>query len=253
MNFKSLAHVAEVYRVQLKNNWVREAVYRTNFLTAVVTDLIWIVIEFSLFTVIYANVTSLAGWTNAAGLLLPRNLLRFGCALHDFLPTQLLEFLGSREQGRTRHPPHQTRSRRSFWSLSRWMNLTACFNIVLGRRNHGRTTAPPPDSQAAGNGCSSCFWLLVGVDRRDSGSFRIFNLGFLDGSQLGHFSPVLPVLRLRHEARLASIRASSGTSSSPPSHLASSEASPHARFFRTDSRNTSCSWASSSSLPSSMS
>ena len=58
-----IAKYAEIYRVQLKNNWVREAVYRTNFLTAVMTDAVWICIEFSLFGVIYANISSLPGWT----------------------------------------------------------------------------------------------------------------------------------------------------------------------------------------------
>src|SRR5471030_2282818 len=58
-----LSRYAEIYRVQLKNNWVREAVYRTNFLTSVAVDMIWIAVEVSLFSVIYANVPTLAGWT----------------------------------------------------------------------------------------------------------------------------------------------------------------------------------------------
>src|SRR4051794_33944552 len=53
----------DIFAVQLKNNFVREAVYRTNFLTMVSVDLIWIAVEFSLFTVLYANVRTLAGWT----------------------------------------------------------------------------------------------------------------------------------------------------------------------------------------------
>lgn len=53
----------DAYWVTIKNNWVREAVYRTNFLTSFVTDLVWIVVEFSLFGIIYSNAQSLAGWT----------------------------------------------------------------------------------------------------------------------------------------------------------------------------------------------
>src|SRR4051812_28052978 len=53
----------EIYWIQIKNNFVREAVYRTNFLTALTVDTIWIAVELSLFTVIYANVSTLAGWT----------------------------------------------------------------------------------------------------------------------------------------------------------------------------------------------
>src|SRR6185369_1519108 len=41
----------------------REAVYRTNFITSVMVDIIWIGVEVSLFNVIYANVPTLAGWT----------------------------------------------------------------------------------------------------------------------------------------------------------------------------------------------
>src|SRR6185437_14156311 len=63
MELKTLSRVIEIYRVQLKNNWVREAVYRTNFLTAVATDIVWIVIEFSLFSVLFAHVPMLSGWT----------------------------------------------------------------------------------------------------------------------------------------------------------------------------------------------
>ncbi len=63
MRLQSIKKYAEAYRVQWKNNWVREAVYRTNFLTTLVVDIVWIAVEFSLFTVIYANVPTLAGWT----------------------------------------------------------------------------------------------------------------------------------------------------------------------------------------------
>src|SRR4051812_28501313 len=59
----SLSQYLKIYGVQIKNNWVREAVYRTNFLTAVSVDLIWFGVELTLFSVIYANVSNLGGWT----------------------------------------------------------------------------------------------------------------------------------------------------------------------------------------------
>src|SRR6185503_7246865 len=62
-NGMKLAQYVDVFRVQLKNNFVREAVYRTNFLTMLAVDLVWIAVEFSLFTVIYANTPTLGGWT----------------------------------------------------------------------------------------------------------------------------------------------------------------------------------------------
>jgi ABC-type uncharacterized transport system permease subunit len=60
-----IAHLLEIYRVQFKNNWVREVVNRTNFLTMVIVDLVWIFVEFALFSVIYSNLPMdrLAGWT----------------------------------------------------------------------------------------------------------------------------------------------------------------------------------------------
>ncbi|RYZ72069.1 MAG: hypothetical protein EOP09_03735, partial [Proteobacteria bacterium] len=60
---KKILQYARVFRTQLKNNFVREAVYRTNLFTMVFTDLVWIAVEFSLFGVIYANTPTLAGWT----------------------------------------------------------------------------------------------------------------------------------------------------------------------------------------------
>ena len=59
----ALGKYVEIYRVQLKNNWVREAVYRTNFLSTLAVDIVWIAVEFSLFAVIYANTQTLAGWS----------------------------------------------------------------------------------------------------------------------------------------------------------------------------------------------
>lgn len=59
----ALARYIETYKVTLKNNFTREVVYRSNFLTAVLTDAIWIAVEFALFQVIYANVDSLGGWS----------------------------------------------------------------------------------------------------------------------------------------------------------------------------------------------
>ena len=58
-----IARYAHVFAVQIKNNWVREVVYRTNFITSIMVDLIWMAIEMSLFGVIYANVPTLGGWT----------------------------------------------------------------------------------------------------------------------------------------------------------------------------------------------
>lgn len=127
----ALKHYAEVYRIQFKNNWVREAVYRTNFVTSLAVDMIWIGVEFSLFSVIYANVPVLAGWTQPQvyfflgvffasdalfTILFQRNLWVFSDLVNkgelDILLTKPINPL--------------------FLALTRWISLTSVFNFALG-------------------------------------------------------------------------------------------------------------------------
>jgi len=126
-----LSQYLKVYQVQFKNNWVREAVYRTNFLTSVVVDLIWMVVEASLFSVIYANVPTLGGWTlhqvyfflgiffasdALFSILFMRNYWQFSDLINkgelDILLTKPISPL--------------------FLALTRWMSLTNIFNFFLG-------------------------------------------------------------------------------------------------------------------------
>ncbi|MBC7692412.1 MAG: ABC-2 family transporter protein [Methylotenera sp.] len=126
-----LTKYAEIFRIQMKNNFVREAVYRTNFLTMMAVDLIWIFIEFTLFSVIYANTPTLAGWTREQvyfflgiffasdalfTMLFQRNFWNFS----DLVNKGELDILLTK-------PVHPL-----FLALTRWMNLTAGFNIFLG-------------------------------------------------------------------------------------------------------------------------
>jgi ABC-2 type transport system permease protein len=131
MNFKSLVHFAKVYQVQLKNNWVREAVYRTNFLTAVATDLVWIVIEFSLFSVIYSNISTLAGWTLHQVFFFLGVFFASDALFTVFFQRNFWNFSDLVNKGEldillTKPIPP------IFLALTRWMNLTAGFNIFLG-------------------------------------------------------------------------------------------------------------------------
>lgn len=121
----------KLYGIQLKNNWVREAVYRTNFLTTLLVDSIWIVIEFILFSVIYANVTTLAGWNKEQvffflgvffssdslfSILFTRNFWQFSDLVNkgelDILLTKPVSAL--------------------FLAITRWINITGFLNLVLG-------------------------------------------------------------------------------------------------------------------------
>ncbi len=128
---KVLKKYLEIYKVQLRNNFAREAIYRTNLFTMVIVDLIWIGVEFSLFKVIYANTPNLAGWreeqvyfflgvffTSDAlfSLFFQRNFWSFS----DLVNKGELDILLTK-------PTHPL-----FLALTRWINFTAFFNFILG-------------------------------------------------------------------------------------------------------------------------
>ena len=127
----TLATYAKIYGVQIKNNFVREAVYRTNFMTAIFVDIVWMSVEFSLFKVIYANTTTLAGWTQDQiffflGIFFASDALCTTFFQRNFWMFSDLVNKGELDILLTK-PVHPL-----FLALSRWINLTALFNIVLG-------------------------------------------------------------------------------------------------------------------------
>ncbi|MFZ9595492.1 MAG: ABC transporter permease [Bdellovibrionia bacterium] len=126
-----ILHYLRIYRIQIKNNFVREAVYRTNFLTAVTVDLIWMAVEASLFSVIYANVPTLAGWSKpqvyfflgiffASDALFTVFFQRNYWVFSDLVNRGDLDILLTK-------PVHPL-----FLALSRFIHLTALLNAVLG-------------------------------------------------------------------------------------------------------------------------
>ena len=121
----------EVFRVQAKNNFVREAVYRTNFLTMVTVDLIWIFIEFSLFTIIYANTPVLAGWRKEQVYFFLGIFFASDALFTTFFQRNFWNFSDLVNKGELdillTKPVHPL-----FLALTRWMNLTASFNFFLG-------------------------------------------------------------------------------------------------------------------------
>jgi ABC-2 type transport system permease protein len=127
----AIRRYAEIYRVQLKNNWVREAVYRTNFLTSVATDVVWIVVEFSLFSVIYANTPVLAGWTQPQVFFFLGIFFASDALFTTFFQRNFWNFSDLVNRGELdillTKPVHPL-----FLALSRWINLTAIFNFFLG-------------------------------------------------------------------------------------------------------------------------
>ena len=158
---KALRKYLEIYRVQFKNNFVREAVYRTNFLTSVTVDVIWIAVEFTLFSVIYANVPNLGGWTQPqvyfflgmffasdaiSTVLFQRNFWQFSDLVNrgelDILLTKPVSAL--------------------FLALTRWISLTAIFNFGLGIAILIHY-ADPAGFVGGWHWLLVAFWLFIGV------------------------------------------------------------------------------------------
>jgi ABC-2 type transport system permease protein len=53
----------DVFKTSLKNNFVREFIYRSNTIALTVADLIWVFVELAFFEVIYSNTQAINGWT----------------------------------------------------------------------------------------------------------------------------------------------------------------------------------------------
>ena len=161
--FHTLRLYAEIYRVQLKNNWVREAVYRTNFLTSVTVDVIWIFVEVSLFTVLYSNVSSLGGWTKPQVFFFLGIFFSSDAIFYDSLPAKLpgpsSRISSTRASSTSCSPSHV---HPVFLALSRWINITAVFNFFLGMGIAIRY-AGPAGFKGGLHWLLVPVWLLVGL------------------------------------------------------------------------------------------
>src|SRR3990172_5242671 len=156
-----LKRYSDIFTTQLKNNFVREAVYRTNFLTIAVVDLIWIGLEFSLFTIIYANPSSLAGWTKdqvyfflgvffASDALFTTFFQRNFWTFSDLVNKGELDFFLTK-------PVNPV-----FLALTRTFNLTAIFNVFLGLGIMIRY-ASPAGFEGGWHWLLVVLWWLVGL------------------------------------------------------------------------------------------
>ena len=156
-----MKHWLSIYLIQLKNNWVREAVYRTNLLTSVAVDLVWIGIEFTLFRVIYANTPTLAGWTQDQVYFFLGVFFASDALFTTFFQRNFWNFSDLVNRGELDILLTKPVSP-IFLALSRWMNLTAGFNFALGfaiilKFSKG---AGFPGGWAW---LSLVFWLLIGL------------------------------------------------------------------------------------------
>jgi ABC-2 type transport system permease protein len=151
----------DIFRVQVKNNFVREAVYRTNFLTMVAVDLVWIATEFTLFTVIYANTPTLAGWTKEQVYFFLGVFFASDALFTTFLQRNFWQFSDLVNKGELdillTKPAHPL-----FLALTRWISITASFNFFLGVGIMVRY-AGAAGFEGGWKWGLVAFWLLVGV------------------------------------------------------------------------------------------
>jgi ABC-2 type transport system permease protein len=127
----ALRKYLNTYGAQLKNNFVREVIYRSNFLTTVLVDAIWIGIEFSLFHIIYANVDTLGGWTKPQvyfflGIFFASDALFSTLFASSFWRFSDLVNKGELDIILTK-PIHPL-----FLTFTRWISFTTVFNILMG-------------------------------------------------------------------------------------------------------------------------
>ncbi len=157
----NLHHYIQVYAVQIKNNFVREAVYRTNFLTALTVDIIWIGVEISLFSVLYSNTTTLAGWTQAQAYFFLGIFFASDALFTVFFQRNFWNFSDLVNKGELdillTKPIHPL-----FLALTRSINITSVFNIFLGL---GITAHFAHDAGFKGgmHWFGVGFWLLIGL------------------------------------------------------------------------------------------
>lgn len=150
-----------IFAVQIKNNFVREAVYRTNFVTMVAVDLIWIFVEFTLFTVIYSNTEDLAGWSKPQVFFFLGVFFSSDALFTTFFQRNFWNFSDLVNKGELDillTKPAST----VFLALTRWINLTAIFNLFLGLAIAARF-APEAGFAGGGRWALVALWLGVGL------------------------------------------------------------------------------------------
>lgn len=151
----------EIFWTQLRNNLIREAVYRANLVTMVLVDLIWIGVEFALFAVIYANVPTLAGWTQPQVYFFLGVFFATEAVFATFFQRNFWEFSGLVNKGELdillTKPAHPL-----FLALTRYMSVTGWLNVVFGLAIMIRY-AQPAGFEGGVLWLMVPVWMLVGV------------------------------------------------------------------------------------------
>lgn len=159
--FHSLKKSARIFGVQIKNNFVREAVYRTNFLTMMLVDVIWILVEFSLFKVIYANSQTLGGWTQEQTFFFLGIFFASDALFTTFFQRNFWQFSDLVNRGELDILLTKPTSP-LLLALTRWMSLTSIFNLALGFGIMIKF-AGPAGFEGGWKWLLVPFWLLLGL------------------------------------------------------------------------------------------
>jgi ABC-2 type transport system permease protein len=127
----TIRQLRQIFFIQLKNNFVREIVYRTNFITMLMVDFIWMMIELGLFKVIYAHTQALGGWTLHQVFFFLGIFFCIEALFGIFFSTNFWRFPSLVNQGELdiilTKPTNSL-----FLIFIRGMNLTSIFNLAFG-------------------------------------------------------------------------------------------------------------------------
>ncbi len=124
-------------------------------------DMVWIGVEFTLFTVIYANVESLGGWSQRQVYFFLGSFFSSDATFTTFFQRNFWVFSDLVNKGdldilltKPMHP--------LFLALTRYMNVTAIFNFFLGLAIMVRY-AEPAGFEGGLKWTYVLFWLAIGV------------------------------------------------------------------------------------------
>ena len=142
-----------IFLVQLKNNFTRQIMYRSNFLTLLLVDITWMAIEMLFFDALYAHNASIAGWSKTQTYFFLGLFFTSDAIFTVFLQRNFWSFSDLVNQGELDifllKPANPV-----FLILTRFMNISSITNIPLGlwiMNHYGNITLSTP------------FWALYGV------------------------------------------------------------------------------------------
>lgn len=151
----------DVFKTTLKNNFVKEFIYRSNAFAMTFADLIWVVVEFAFFEVIYSNVGSINGWGRNEtffflGIFISSDALFTTLFQRSFWEFPFLINKGDLDILLTK-PVHAV-----FLATTRDINFTQILNLILGVwiiHRYGE-----PAGFAGGLAwIAVCFWIFIGL------------------------------------------------------------------------------------------